>query len=35
MIRYHAAEYFGGSDHFALWIGHDIADGIVTRRLYA
>jgi hypothetical protein len=31
----HASEYFGGGDHFALWIGHDIADGIVTRRLYA
>jgi hypothetical protein len=31
----HASEYFGGGDHFALWIGHGIADGIVMRRLYA
>jgi len=30
-----AGEYFGAGDHFALWIGHDIADGIVTRRVYA
>ncbi|MGN6794286.1 MAG: hypothetical protein ACTHJW_18025, partial [Streptosporangiaceae bacterium] len=21
-------------DHFALWSGHDLADGIVTRRLF-
>jgi hypothetical protein len=29
-----AADYFGAGDHLALWVGHDIADGIVTRRLY-
>lgn len=28
-----AAEYFSAGDHFALWIGPDIADGVVTRRL--
>jgi len=30
-----AAEYFSAGDHFALWLGHDIADGIVTRRVFA
>jgi hypothetical protein len=30
-----AADYLSAGDHFALWIGHDIADGIVTRRLFA
>jgi hypothetical protein len=30
-----AGEYLEAGDHFALWIGHDIADGIVTRRVYA
>jgi hypothetical protein len=30
-----AAEYFSAGDHFALWLGHDIAEGIVTRRLFA
>jgi hypothetical protein len=29
-----AADYFSAGDHFALWIGHDIADGVVTRRLF-
>jgi hypothetical protein len=29
-----AGEYFGAGDHFALWVGHDIADGIVTGRVY-
>jgi hypothetical protein len=29
-----AADYFGAGDHFALWVGHDIADGVVTRRLF-
>lgn len=29
------AEYFSAGDHFALWMGHDIADGVVTRRLFA
>ena len=28
-------EYFSAGDHFALWRGHDIADGVVTRRLFA
>ena len=28
------AEYFSAGDHFALWLGHDIADGVVTRRLF-
>jgi hypothetical protein len=27
------ADYFSAGDHFALWLGHDIADGVVTRRL--
>jgi len=27
------AGYFSAGDHFALWLGHDIADGVVTRRL--
>jgi hypothetical protein len=27
-------EYFSAGDHFALWLGHDIADGVVTRRLF-
>lgn len=30
-----AADYLSAGDHFALWLGHDIADGIVTRRLFA
>jgi hypothetical protein len=30
-----AADYFCAGDHFALWLGHDIADGIVTRRVSA
>ncbi len=29
-----AADYFSAGDHFALWLGHDIADGIVTRRVF-
>ena len=29
------ADYFTAGDHFALWLGHDIADGVVTRRLFA
>jgi hypothetical protein len=29
-----AADYFCAGDHFALWVGHDIADGVVTRRLF-
>jgi len=28
------AEYFGAGDHFALWYGGDVADGVVTRRLF-
>jgi hypothetical protein len=28
------ADYFSAGDHFALWLGHDIADGVVTRRLF-
>jgi hypothetical protein len=27
------ADYFSAGDHFSLWRGRDIADGIVTRRL--
>jgi hypothetical protein len=27
------AGYFSAGDHFALWLGRDIADGVVTRRL--
>jgi hypothetical protein len=26
-------EYFSAGDHLALWLGHDIANGVVTRRL--
>src|SRR5487761_323046 len=26
--------YFGMGDHFALWLGSDIAGGVVTRRLF-
>jgi hypothetical protein len=29
------AAYFSAGDHFALWMGHDIADGVVTRRVVA
>jgi hypothetical protein len=29
------AEYFSAGDHFALWRGEDIADGVVTRRLFS
>ena len=28
------AEYFSAGDHFTLWMGHDIADGVVTRRVF-
>ena len=28
------AEYFSAGDHFALWLGHDVAEGVVTRRLF-
>lgn len=27
-------KYFGIGDHFALWLGSDIAAGVVTRRLF-
>ena len=27
-------EYFAVGDHFALWLAGDVADGIVTRRLF-
>ena len=27
-------EYFCVGDHFALWLGHDVADGVITRRLF-
>ncbi len=27
-------EYFGGGDEFALWLGKDIAAGVVIRRLF-
>ena len=30
-----APDYFSIGDHFALWLGHDIADGIVTSRVFA
>ncbi len=29
-----ACDYLDVGDHFALWLGADIADCIVTRRLY-
>lgn len=28
------AAYFSAGDHFSLWLGSDIADGVVTRRLF-
>lgn len=30
----HPADYFGIGDHFTLWRGHDLAEGVVTRRLF-
>jgi hypothetical protein len=27
-------DYFTVGDHFALWFGGDVADGIVTRRVF-
>jgi hypothetical protein len=27
-------DYFSAGDHFALWLGTDVADGVVTRRLF-
>lgn len=27
-------EYFSVGDHFALWLAGDVADGVVTRRLF-
>ena len=27
-------EYFAVGDHFALWLAGDVADGVVTRRLF-
>ncbi len=27
-------EYFAIGDHFALWLAGDVADGVVTRRLF-
>jgi hypothetical protein len=27
-------KYFGTGDHFALWLGNDIASGVVSRRLF-
>jgi hypothetical protein len=32
--QHHPSEYFGGSDRFALWLGGDVAGGVVTRRLF-
>jgi hypothetical protein len=26
--------YFCAGDHFALWLGDDVADGVVTRRVF-
>ena len=28
------ADYFGIGDHFDLWLGDDIGQGVVTRRLF-
>lgn len=28
------ADHFGVGDHFALWRGHDVAVGVITRRLF-
>ncbi len=27
------AEYLGIGSHFSLWLGHDVGQGVVTRRL--
>jgi len=27
-------EFFSAGDHFSLWLGEQIADGVVTRRLF-
>ena len=27
-------EYFEPGDHFAFWLGHDLGQGLVTRRLF-
>jgi hypothetical protein len=27
-------EYFEPGDHFAFWLGHDLGQGVVTRRLF-
>ncbi|HEY5360803.1 MAG TPA: hypothetical protein VIJ82_24495 [Streptosporangiaceae bacterium] len=29
-----AGDYFDIGDHFAVWLGSDVADGVVTRRLF-
>jgi hypothetical protein len=29
-----AGDYFGAGEDFALWRGHDIGRGVVTRRLF-
>ena len=29
-----AGDYFDIGDHFSVWLGRDVADGVVTRRLY-
>ncbi len=29
------SEYFGAGDRFPLWLGHDAANGVVTRRLFS
>ena len=28
------ADYFGSGGHFDLWLGHEIGQGVVTRRLF-
>jgi hypothetical protein len=34
LVAEEPAEYFSVGDHFSLWLGHDVADGVITRRLF-
>jgi hypothetical protein len=27
-------DYLGVGEHFCLWLGHDVAEGVITRRLF-
>src|SRR5438067_13787120 len=34
LVAEEPAEYFSVGDHFWLWLGHDVADGVITQRLF-